>query len=210
MHFPNWAGDLPYSYLLFDNKGNTVSKLKNYIFYSLDAKRSFYSFEGVRYIYNGQIHTKGKSDTLFVVENDRFVPKYVFLTGENHSNQLSQVEYDGKILLNFIHETDNKVFYSFVKEKIRYDAYYDKKIGKTFSKKGWSIDDMNDKKIAVSFFMFSYQYNDEVVILRTSSFDLNKLKENVSPSKYLEITNMLEQLKDEDPVILAVLHLKKE
>ena len=207
VHFPNWGGDLQYSCLLLDNKGNTINKLKNNIFYSLNDKRKFWKKEGLFYIYNDQIHIKDKCDTLFVVENDQFIPKYIFSTGENHSNKLSQLEYDRKVSINYIHETESKIFFQFGINKIGYIAYYDKKIGKAFSTTREIINDMYDRQ-SIYLSMFTYQYNDEI-IMRNNSFDMVTLKKNVSTSKYLEISNMLDALKDEDPVILSILHLKK-
>ena len=211
IHFPNWDGDLQYSCLLFDNKGDTINKLNNNIFYGLDAERTKFGYEGLRYIYNDRIHVKGKSDTLYVVENNRFIPKYIFSTGEKLSKKLSRVEYDEKISISYIHETDSKVFFHFGIDKTGYWSYYDKKTGKAFSARGAIINDMYDRK-EINLSMFTYQYNDEIIMVRGSSFNMDKLKENVSPSKYLEISNMLDSVykKDDDPVILSILHLKKQ
>ena len=219
VHFPNWTGDLEYSCLLFDHEGNIVNKLKNNIFYKFNEKKGR-SREGLCYIYNDQIHVKDKCDTLFVVDNNSFQPKYVFNTGKNHSNNITQQEYDEKITFYTIFETDDKVLFHFQLNERWYNAYYDKNKRKAFSSPGepinngysfgYFINDMDDEK--EFFFLFSdYQFNDKILIMRSFEFDRDELKKKISVSKYLEITNMLDSmmLNDESPVILSLYHLKK-
>ena len=132
VHFPNWRGNLEYSCLLLDSKGDTLDMLKNNIFYSHGDTRKAYQTEGIRYIYNDLMHIKSKGDTLLVVKNNRFIPKYVFDTGVKRSN-MTISEYDEMISFRTINETDDNVFFQFQLDKRWYSAYYDKKSGKAFS-----------------------------------------------------------------------------
>ena len=94
-------------------------------------------------------------------------------------------------------------------DKIGYRGYYDKTLEKAFSTRGNIINDLDDRDF--KWFDYSdFQYNDEILAVGRSSFDREKLKEKASPSKYLQITNMLDSLVDEeDPVVLNIIHLKK-
>jgi hypothetical protein len=210
VHFPNWMGNLQYSCLLFDNKSDIVGKLKNNILYELGAGRSRWFDEGCYYIYNDRIHIKGVCDTLYVIENDRFIPKYVFDTGDNHSNRMTQAEYDGKIRFYYIFETDLRILFSFRSGESWYVGYYDKAHRKTFFASTPLINNDMEDRDTFRFLYSDYQYNDMIIQRRRSEFDRERLKKNVSPSKYLEIIDMLDRLKekDDDPVILSVLHLK--
>ena len=219
VHFPNWNGDLKYSCLLFDHKGDTVNLLQNNIFYE-NTGRDTWSQEGICYIYNDMLHVKDKCDTLFMVEDDSFKPKYVFKTGENHSGNITMLEYDEKIKFRYIFETDGKLFFEFQVNKKWYCAYYDKNKGRTFSSpsigefstyNGKITNDLDDAK-NFHFYYSDYQLNNEIIGPRTPNFDRENLREKVSASKYLEITKMLDELelKDDDPTILRLYHLKKQ
>ena len=223
MHFQNLTGDLLYSCLLLNHKGDTVSKLKNYIFYEFKNNRKWWDDEGLCYVSNIQIHIKSKGDTLFVVENDRFLPKYVFYTGENLSNKMTQSEYDEKLRFEYLFETDGKVIFKFRFENKWYRVYYDKRQAKAFtSNESAIINDIDDTRnglfkigrsdlLSFDFLYSDYQWNNEIIMRRNSALDLDFLKTRVSASKYLEITEMLEHIMkdDDDPVILSLLHLKQ-
>ena len=208
VHFPNYSGNLQYSCLLIDYSGKTVNKLQNHIFYNLNSERKIFENEGISYIYNDQIHIKNKSDTLFVVENDQFRPKYIFNTGVKYPNNMMQLEYDQIIPFRYIMETDGKVFFNFRLNQKWYDAYYDKNLRKAFSAPSSIINDMGDSDY-FSFIYSDYQYNDKIIKRRNFEFDRGKLKEKVTSEKYITITNMLDRLEDEDPAILSILYLKK-
>lgn len=226
VHFQNETGELENSFLLLNHKGDTVNIHRNVLFYRPDDTRKpiFVNDNGIYYIYDNKIHIKDRRDTLFIVENDRFIPKYVFNTGDNISNNMTQTEFANKLQFRYILETYDKVLFEFRLEgNIWYRGYYDKNQAKAFTSKEVAIindiDDTNNgvvkiKKTDILSFGFiysDYQYNDKMVMYRNSEFDMDILKKRVSENKYVEIMNMLDsvRLKDDDPVILSVLHLIK-
>ena len=208
VHYPNWRGNVKYSCLLLNQNFDTANILRNHISYKLNIKRNYWLTECIYYIYNNRIHIKDKCDTLFWIENNHFYPKYVFFTGDSHSITISQTEYDKKIPFRYIHETDSKVFFEFRWNEEWYSAYYDKHIGKAFSSSSIINNDLDDVD-NYYFFPHHCQYNDEILMGRNAEFDREKLKNKVSPSKYQRITNMLDQLTDEDINMLIIMHLKK-
>ena len=216
----NRMGDLRYRCLLLDDKGNLVNMLKNNLTHTFDPNVPLYMApEGTYYIYNDRIHIKNICDTLFVVENDSFQPKYVFKTGgKNQSNHITHTEYVEKIqqfAFGTIFETDSKVFFQFrLNEKI-YNACYDKKERKAYSNSLKDVNEFFNDMDVVKYFTFGfsdYQFNDIIIQMRTFEFiDRTVLKANLSPPRYLEVTHMLDSLQsvDESPVVLSIFHLKK-
>ena len=69
LHFPNWAGNLEYSWLLLNTNGDTINLFKNNIFY-IPQKRNYWESEAIYYRYRNQLHVKDKCDTLFVIAED--------------------------------------------------------------------------------------------------------------------------------------------
>ena len=210
VHFLNWTGDLQYSCFLLNNDGHIVNMLENNIFYRLSAEKRLmmFAYESVCYIYNNQIHIKDKCDTLYVVENDRFIPKYIFNDGIKNSNNMTQSEYDEKMSIHYFYETNNHVLFNFRFNEKWYNAYYDKTVGKTFASSTRIINDLDD----TDFFSFNssfYQFNNIIIKEKYAVFDREKLQEKVSPSRYLKIANMLDSLDDEYAIIIEILHLKQ-
>ena len=224
IHFLN-TGDLHDSFLLLDHKGDTITKHLNGIFYPriIESNPPYYNDNAFYYIYNDKIHIKDRRDTLFIVENDKFLPKYVFHTGENLSNNMTELEFDNKIRFRYIFETDGKVLFEFRLKEKWHRGYYDKKQSKSFTSREVAIiNDMDDTNKGIfrieksdirsfGFIYSDYQFNDVIIIRRNSEFDMDVLKQRVSASKFLEINTMLDSLllEDDDPVILSFLHLKK-
>jgi len=220
VNFGNQTGDLQYRCLLLDQNGNIINVLKNYLFYTLDPNITARYPQGTYYIYNDQIHIKNICDTLFVLENNRFHPKYIFKSTENQSNNITHLEFEEKINqfgFGNVFETNSKVIFRFCLNKKWYDGYYDKNKGKAYSSaseinSNASIINNMDGNNKFSFLFTDYQYNDIIIKCRSPEFiDKDVLKETLSHSKYIEIINMLDSLKsaDEDPVMLSIFYLKK-
>ena len=214
VNYSNWTGNLQYRCLLFDHQGNLINRLKNYLFYT--GELTSLSFEGKAYIYKNQIHVKNYCDTLFVVDNDNFKPKYVFRHGKNQSNYITCSEYKEigrQVDAGDLFETDSKVFFSFGYNNRFLYAFYDKNEGKTYSISDEFLKYNDDGLSFPPLCVFSgSQLNDEtILILGVDYIDRNGLKEHLSSSKYLNITNMLDSILsvDDDPVVLSVFHLKK-
>ena len=202
------SGNAKNNFLLLDNKGDTINFQPNNIFFERESLPGGITIfmNGSVYNYNNQVHIKNKNDTLFVMENDKFIPKYVFLTGDKQVN-MTYKEFMELIPFPYIRETSTKLFFQFVLEDQWYNAFYDKINGKVFSTSGQIINDLEDED-NITFSFEDIQVNNEIIKPKYGGFDLEKLKKTVSSSQYAKITNMLDQIEDDDPIIVRILHLK--
>lgn len=132
VHYAYWDGNKsPYNYCILDKNSQIVDTLKTFKeFNGTSGHKKFRRPETASYIYDNKLHIKDLSDTLYFLENRKFVPKYVFISKETITQKADNKDIY-KDPLNFfsLFETDRYLFFGYETRtptvSFHY-AYYDK------------------------------------------------------------------------------------
>lgn len=135
LHYAYWSGDIPYNYVILNKRGNVVSSLRTMGKY--DGVNNGTIMEMTCYHYRNMLYVKDLSDTLYMVRDNKFIPKYYFKQHNSLSNLTDSL--GGKIdifkvkrplcIISSIQETDRYLFFSiyrFPPMSIFTYCYYDK------------------------------------------------------------------------------------
>ena len=146
VHYAYWSGNLPYNYCVISKNGTVISKRKTMGDANSTFSKSLGLFQSRYYYYNKHLYVKDLSDTIYLVKDNMFLPKYVF----KHKNSFSEVvhdfgsEFSLKDLYNAkrpinvfcsIQETKNYLFFSYFPyppASTQVNGYYDKRSRKTY------------------------------------------------------------------------------
>lgn len=164
IHYAYWDGNKsPYNYCIMDKDSQIVDTLKTFKeFNGTSGHKRFQNSETVSYIYDHKLHIKDLSDTLYFLENRKFVPKYVFISKETITQKADNKDIY-KDPLNFfsLFETDRYLFFGY---ETRYPtvffhyAYYDKSTGTAYEiidcEQGYFLVD-NPQHIVYNFYWFT-------------------------------------------------------
>jgi|LAHS01.1.fsa_nt_gb hypothetical protein len=135
LHYAYWSGDIPYNYVILNKRGSIVSSLRTMGKY--DGVNNGTIMEMTCYHYRNILYVKDLSDTLYMVRDNKFIPKYYFKQHNSLSNLTDSL--GGKIdmfkvkrplcIILSIQETDRYLFFSiyrFPPMSIFTYCYYDK------------------------------------------------------------------------------------
>lgn len=147
IHYAYWGGNREYNFGLMDSLGNIITTKKT--MGGFCGKTRPVVVESFSYIYEDYLHVYDLSDTVFVIKNSRFIPKYVF-TQTNPMKKMIK-KYGNNVDINSIkekvyrlstlQENDRYLFFSFRTSnppKNTYlgadwkGGYYDKQTGEAF------------------------------------------------------------------------------
>jgi len=135
---PFKTGEPPFNYSVFSNEYELLSqKIKNIDYTSTQRGVGTYPGDYWYYLYNGQLHVKNAvlNDTVYCINKDLiFVPKYVINSGRYSPStqilsdpELYQKEYNSRIFISSVFETNNFVLISYIYNDENFYQYYDKR-----------------------------------------------------------------------------------
>jgi len=131
------AGVPPFNYSIFSSSYELISQnIQNIDYTSTQRGVGTYPGDYWYYLYNGELHVKNAllNDTVYSITKDLiFIPKYIIHEGRySFSTQilsdpeLYQREYNNRIFLSSVFETNNFVLISYVYNDENFYQYYDK------------------------------------------------------------------------------------
>jgi hypothetical protein len=150
VHLTNYSGNSKSQYLVMDGEGKIVNGYSNPFTYKLSSQRHSWFRESAQYRYDGKLHIKDKSDTLYVFHEGKRYPKYVFKNSFSIDDKqsLSQADYDDAFVFNYAFETETKLVFNGKLGGTEYDKwhffYYDKTTGQAYSIGQTIPNDMTD------------------------------------------------------------------
>ncbi|MDR1671773.1 MAG: 6-bladed beta-propeller [Alistipes sp.] len=113
VHFTNFYGNGGSQYIVMDNNGKTVTDYPQAFSYESHERTAYFLQESIKYTYDGDLHMKDHSDTLYVFRGKERYPKYVFKNAWSIDGKknLSQGEFDNALVVTDILETKTKLIF---------------------------------------------------------------------------------------------------
>ena len=221
----NHTGNDKVRLIVFDKNGNIIKKYPNYLEYINSNAFALPGNNGIFYRFNKRTFFKEWSynDTIFCVDENNMSPHIIFKSGNKQPSYYHQMNADynkEKYLINFVHESNSFVLFSFaydtetnkspygeiVSKSSVHTGYYDKKSKQVFisstpdyKKSGYTINGM-----PVRFYPISINGNNEMVAIINPE-ELVKNKELID-SKY---QHLFRNIQEDDNPILIIAKLKK-
>ena len=130
IHVNNYLGWAKYDYLIIDTLGNEISHhlvKTNYDRTKLPTKHQ--KLGVASYFYDNTLHVKDYGDTLFMIINNQFKPKYIFNSKLSFAGKevLTDTDYDSALRYSNIFENKNFVIFKASNQENCYAGKYDKK-----------------------------------------------------------------------------------
>ena len=220
----NWTGKDKVRLIVFDKNGNLLKKYPNYLEYIDVNLYALPAYDGIFYYYNGMTYFKevNYNDTVFRVDEKEMSPHIIFDLGDKQPSYYNRNNSDynsGKYFINFVHETDLFILFSFsyYKETLNtpygktesnpsiHTGYYDKKSKQTYisstsdlKKSGYVI-----PGIPVSFRPLYINKNKQM-IAKIDAEELYKYKDNID-QKY---KHLFQNIKDDDNPIVIIARMR--
>ena len=214
----NESGESPDLLVIFDKEGNIVKTYPNHQKY-IKYRRIFDFNPGLFYNYDNQLYFKEYyyNDTVFQVNLDTIVPRFIFDLGEMKPSYLERQNTDRNrncYWIDYVHETTNYIFFKYSSGAIflgtldkYYDGYYNKRNGELVASVSTSKElrgFVDENGLYPPFYISSINQSEEAVGIITATNLLDYMQKNKS-TDYPPIFNPL-QLDDNPIIVIAKLN----
>jgi hypothetical protein len=214
---------------VFKENGDIINIFPNYLPYASSSNFHFNAWEGIFYRFKAKLNFKEiYNDTLFQVNTDALIPRYVFKMGkyspppEKRSeleriitrNELGNVtrQLDNYIESKVICESVRYLFFEFRYQMKDYWGFYDKKTEETYIKKSEDNIIMNGIEIPYRLTRaFINQKNQELVTFIDAYQLIAWMKSNPEKLKALpqEVQKQIKEVKESDNPVVIIAKLKE-